>query len=249
MILRNISVDCVIFGFDGENLNILLWQADPDLLVHVLQEKENYEQIRFLYESHPSLAPVEQTWGLIGAHAPEETELDEFAQDITSSCTGLKDVYLKQFHTFGSLQRVPYYRVITIGYYALINPRYHNIHQSPLTRKMQWFGINELPPLCFDHREIIFSALAHLRETVQYHPAGFHLLPERFTLTELQTMYEVILGVKLDIRNFRKKILKMELIEETGEKQENVPHRAARLYRFDPIHYDLLVREGLTFRI
>ena len=249
MILKNISVDCVIFGFDGEKLNILLWQADPDLLIHVLQEKENYEQIKFLYESHPSLSSEEQTWGLIGAHAPEEMGLDEFAQDITTSCTGLTDVYLTQFHTFGSKHRVPYFRVITIGYYALINPRYHNIHQSQLTRKMQWFGIDELPPLCFDHKEIIFAALTHLRETVQYHPAGFHLLPERFTLTELQTMYEVIMGEKLDIRNFRKKILKMELLEETGEKQENVPHRAARLFRFDPANYDRLIKEGLTFRI
>jgi 8-oxo-dGTP diphosphatase len=249
MLLKNISVDCVIFGFDGEKLNILLWQADPDLLIHVLQEKENYEQIKFLYESHPSLTSEEQTWGLIGAHAPEEMGLDEFAQDITTSCTGLTDVYLKQFHTFGSVHRVPYFRVITIGYYALINPRYHNFHQSPLTRKMQWFGIDELPPLCFDHKEIIFTALAHLRETVQYHPVGFHLLPERFTLTGLQAMYEVIMGEKMDIRNFRKKIHKMELLEETGEKQENVPHRAARLFRFEPANYDRLIKEGLTFRI
>jgi len=248
MLLKNVSVDCVIFGFDGEKLNVLLWQAEPDLLVHVLQEKEDYEQIRILYDSHPSLSD-NGTWGLIGAHAPEEAGLDEFAQDITSSCTGLTGVYLKQFHTFGCNNRVPYYRVITIGYYALINPRYHNIHQSPLSRKMQWFDIDDLPPLCFDHKEIITQALAHLREMVQYHPVGFHLLPEKFTLTELQTMYEVILGEKLDIRNFRKKIQKMELLDETGEKQENVPHRAARLYSFDPQNYERLINEGLTFRM
>jgi 8-oxo-dGTP diphosphatase len=248
MLLKNVSVDCVIFGFDGDKLNVLLWQADPDLLVHVLQEKENYEHVRILYDTHPSLSD-DSTWGLIGAHAPEETGLDEFAQDITSSCTGLTDVYLKQFHAFGCNCRVPYYRVITVGYYALINPRYHNINQSPLTRKMQWFDIDDLPQLCFDHKEIIMMALSYLRETVQYHPVGFHLLPEKFTMTELQTMYEVILGVKLDIRNFRKKVHKMELLEETGEKQENVPHRAARLYKFDPLNYERLVREGLTFRI
>jgi len=114
---------------------------------------------------------------------------------------------------------------------------------------MRWFDIGDLPHLCFDHREIILQALAHLRETVKYHPVGFHLLPDKFTLTELQIMYEVILGEKLDIRNFRKKIQKMELLEETGEKQENVPHRAARLYSFDPQNYDRLVNEGLTFRM
>ncbi len=248
MLLKNISVDCVIFGFDGERLNVLLWQADPKLLIGVLQQKEEFEQIRFLYDTHPSLSN-DHTWGLIGAHAPAETDLDQFAQEITISSTGLNDVYLKQFHTFGSAMRVPYYRVITVGYYALINPRYHNIRQSALTKKMQWFDINALPALCFDHREIISNALSHLRESVQYHPVGFHLLPEKFTLTELQTMYEVILGEKLDIRNFRKKILKMELIEETGEKQANVPHRAARLYRFDQENYEKLVKEGLTFRI
>lgn len=248
MILKNISVDCVIFGFDGERLNVLLWQADPKLLAHILQEKEDYDQIRILYDSHPSLSN-EQTWGLIGAHVPEEADLDEFAQDITRNSTGLTNVYLTQFQTFGRTDRVPYYRVITAGYYALINPHYHNLHQSPLTRKMQWFGIENLPPLCFDHEKIIRAALAHLRETVKYYPAGFHLLPERFTLTELQTMYEVILGNKLDIRNFRKKIQKMDFLIETGEKQENVPHRAARLFSFDPQNYERLICEGLTFRI
>lgn len=248
MLLKNVSVDCVIFGFDGEKLKVLLWQAEPRLLINVLKEKEDYEHIRFLYEDHPSLS-TDNTWGLIGAHAPTEMGLDEFAQDITNSCTGLSDVYLKQFHTFGNSNRVPYFRVITVGYYALINPRYHNIHRSQLTRKMQWFDITDLPSLCFDHGQIIDTALHHLRETVQYHPIGFHLLPEKFTLTELQTMYEVILGEKLDIRNFRKKILKMELLYETGEKQEHVPHRAARLFRFDPANYQRLVDEGLTFRI
>lgn len=248
MLLKNISVDCVIFGFDGERLNVLLWQADPKLLLHVVQEKEDYDQVRVLYDSHPSLL-TDYTWGLIGAHAPGDVSLDDFAQDITSSSTGLKDVYLQQFHTFGENKRVPYYRVITVGYYALINPRYHNLRTSALTRKMQWFDIMHLPSLCFDHGKIIRAALDHLREKVQFHPIGFHLLPEKFTLTELQTMYEVILGEKLDIRNFRKKILKMDFLRETGEKQENVPHRAARLFSFDPEKYEILIKEGLTFRI
>lgn len=248
MLLKNISVDCVIFGFDNNKLNVLLWQADPKLLTHILKQEEDYEQISFLYDSHPSLLD-DHTWGLIGAHAPAETSLDEFAQNISSESTGLTGVYLKQFQTFGRADRIPYYRVVTIGYYALINLHYHNLRKSALTKKMQWFGIDELPPLCFDHLEIIHAALAHLRETVQYHPIGFHLLPEEFTLTELQTLYEAILGKKLDIRNFRKKIHNMELLEETGKKQENVPHRAAKLYRFDPGNYNRLVNEGLNFRI
>lgn len=248
MLLRNISVDCVIFGFDGEKLNVLLWQADPQILMETLQQDEDFDKVRDLYEDHPSLIN-EDVWGLIGAHTPIDIDLDEHAQNITNMSTGFSNVYLKQFHTFGSVNRVPGQRVITAGYYALINPRRYNITQTKLSRKVQWFDINALPALCFDHKDIITKALEYLRESVRYHPVGFHLLPRKFTLTELQTMYEAIMGKKLDTRNFRKKILNMELIIETGEKQADVPHRAARLYKFDSKNYKRLVKEGLTFRI
>lgn len=231
-----------------EKLKVLLWQADSELLKLVLREKENYEDIKVLYDQHPSLHS-DSTWGLIGAHVPGETDLDQFAYEITRSSTGLSNLYLKQFHTFGSMLRVPYYRVITVGYYALINPIYHNMVQSALVKKMHWFDVHQLPALCFDHEQIILKALEHLQESVHYHPVGFHLLPEYFTLTDLQTLYEVILGKVQDTRNFRKKILKMDLLRETGEKQVNVPHRAARLYSFDQENYDQMVRHGLNFRI
>lgn len=248
MLLKNISVDCVIFGFVEEKLKVLLWQADPELLNHVVREKENYEEVKILFDRHPSLHN-DNTWGLIGAHVPGDTDLDRFAYEITRTSTGLSDLYLKQFHTFGTTTRVPYFRVITVGYYALINPSYHKIERQALAKKMHWFDVNKLPALCFDHEQIIRKALAHLQESVHYHPVGFHLLPEAFTLTELQTLYEVILGKVLDIRNFRKKILKMDLLLETGEKQVNVPHRAARLYHFDQKNYEQLIRDGLNFRI
>lgn len=248
MLLKNISVDCVIFGFVEEKLKVLLWQADPELLNQVLRKKENYDDIKILFDQHPSLHN-DNTWGLIGAHLPADTGLDQFACEITRTSTGLRDVYLQQFHTFGIPERVPRYRVITVGYYALINPSYHKLEQPPLAKKMHWFDVYQLPALCFDHEQIIRQALFHLQESVHYHPVGFHLLPDAFTLTELQTIYEVILGRILDIRNFRKKILKMDLLRETGEKQVNVPHRAARLYRFDQKNYNRMVRDGLNFRI
>ena len=106
--------------------------------------------------------------------------------------------------------------VITIGYYALINPEYYDLKQSKLAKSLQWFNLNELPPLCFDHDQIIRQALIKLRQEVMYHPVGFHLLPENFTLTEIQSLYEVILNKKMDTRNFRKKLAKMDLLIDSG---------------------------------
>ncbi len=248
MILNSVSVDCVIFGFDKSGLRVLLNQIDKDALKRSLPEQVSSDQIKKLYEQHPVLTS-DLYWSLFGSHVPEDRDLDEFAKDLLFQATGLKNVFLQQIHTFGSLQRVPYTRVITIGYYALINPDYYLLKQSSLAKSLQWFNLNELPPLCFDHDEIISQALIKLRQEVMYHPVGFHLLPEKFTLTEIQSLYEVILNKKMDTRNFRKKLAKMELLKDSGEKQKNVAHRAAKLYQFDIQVYQKLKREGLNFRI
>jgi 8-oxo-dGTP diphosphatase len=248
MILKNISVDCVIFGFNQDKLNVLLWQADPELLEKFLNTQEEYEELRVLFDKNPALGSDEY-WGLIGTHLPSEEDLDNYAKKILYTATGLHDVYLRQVKTFGATSRVPHYRVITVAYYALINPDYHNLDLSPIAKAVKWFEIDHLPPVIFDVKEIIEQALKKLREEVQYHPVGFHLLPEKFTLTQLQVLYEVILNKELDTRNFRKKILKMGLLADTKEKQINVAHRAARLYSFDMNIYHKLVEEGLNFRI
>jgi 8-oxo-dGTP diphosphatase len=151
--------------------------------------------------------------------------------------------------TFGSLERVPHYRVLTVAYYSLINPDYHDLKLSPLAKSVKWFDIDNIPNVIFDVKEIINAALKKLREEAQYHPVGFHLLPEKFTLTQLQSLYEIILGEKLDTRNFRKKIQNMKLLIDTRGKQKNVAHRAAKLYTFDIDIYHKLVDEGLNFRI
>lgn len=248
MILQNISVDCVIFGFKNDKLNVLLWQAEPELLEKFLTTKEEYEQIKIIFEKNPALKS-DDYWGLIGTHLPTEEDLDGYAKKILQTATGLDNVYLKQVKTFGTPKRVPHYRVITVAYYALINPDYHDLKLSPLAKSVKWFDIDHLPQVIFDSKEIIERALKKLREEVQYHPVGFHLLPEKFTLTQLQTMYEVILDKKLDTRNFRKKIQNMGLLIDTNEKQTNVAHRAAKLYSFDTNIYRQLVEEGLNFRI
>ena len=248
MILKNISVDCVIFGFQNDKLNVLLWQANPELLENFLTTEEEYEQIKILFEKNPALGS-DNFWGLIGTHLPTEEDLDGYAKKILQIATGLDNVYLKQVKTFGSLNRVPHYRVLTVAYYSLINPDYHDLKLSPISKSVKWFDINNLPNIIFDVKEIIDTSLKKLREEAQYHPVGFHLLPEKFTLTQLQTLYEVILKEKLDTRNFRKKIMNMGLLVDTNEKQTNVAHRAAKLYSFDIDIYNQLVEKGLNFRI
>jgi 8-oxo-dGTP diphosphatase len=248
MILNSISVDCVIFGFDKSGLRVLLNQIDREALQNALPKHASSDQIKQIYEKHPVLT-YDNYWSLFGEHVPEQQDLDEFAKDLLFQATGLNDVYLQQINAFGSLDRVPYTRVITIGYYALINPDYYNLRQSNLAKSLQWFNLNELPTLCFDHEIIIQQALNKLRQEVMYHPVGFHLLPDKFTLTEIQLLYEVILNKKMDTRNFRKKLAKMELLIDSGEKQQNVAHRAAKLYQFDIQVYQKLKMEGLNFRI
>jgi len=250
MILKNVSVDCVIFGFKNDKLNVLLWQANPELLEQFLTTKEEYIQIKEIFEKNPALGDsAGNYWGLIGTHLPTDEDLDTYAKKILNVATGIDDVYLKQVKVFGDANRVPHLRVLTIGFYALINPDYYDLKLSPIAKSVKWFEIDNLPEVIFDAKEVIFEALKNLREEVKYHPVGFHLLPEKFTLTQLQSLYEVILDNKLDTRNFRKKIQKMGLLVDTNEKQKNVAHRAAKLYSFEPKVYNKLVQEGLNFRI
>ncbi|WP_297090649.1 hypothetical protein [uncultured Draconibacterium sp.] len=248
MILKHLSIDCVIFGFKDNKLCVLLWQSDSDVAKRFFSEKDNYDNVEVLFTENP-MHTQQNYWGLIGTHLPEEEDIDEYARFILSKSTGLDKVYLKQVKTFGKVDRVPYMRVLTTAYYAIINPEYHDMKQSEMARVINWFEIDKLPKLLFDHKKIIEAALKKLRDEVKYHPVGFHMLPEKFTLTELQTLYEVILDTELDTRNFRKKIQNMGLLVDTGEKQTNVAHRAAKLYSFDVEVYDKLKEEGLNFRI
>lgn len=248
MILKNLSVDCVIFGFKDNKLNVLLWQVDSEEVKKFFSEKDKYEEVKILFEENP-LHGQEDYWGLIGTHLPSDEDIDEYAKFILQKSTGLNNVYLKQVNTFGKVDRVPFARVLTTAYYAIINPEYHDLQQSEMAKILNWFEVDKLPKLLFDHKKIIEKSLHKLREEVSYHPVGFHMLPEKFTLTELQTLYEVILDKKLDTRNFRKKIQNMGLLVDTNEKQTNVAHRAAKLYAFDVEIYNKLKEEGLKFRI
>jgi 8-oxo-dGTP diphosphatase len=248
MILKNISLDCVIFGFIENKLNVLLWQSEIEQIKKFFAEEDNFEEVKILFEKNP-IHKTKGYWGLIGTHLPSDENLDDYAKQILAKSTGLTNVFLRQIKTFGDVKRVPHYRVLTIGYYALINPEYHDLQQSEMAKVLSWHPVHKLPKLTFDHKSIIKAALNKLRDEVKYHPIGFHMLPEKFTLTELQNLYEAILGISLDTRNFRKKIQNMGLLVDTKEKQTHVAHRAAKLYTFDVDIYNKLKEDGLHFRI
>ena len=218
-----LSVDCVVFGVDDGELKLLLIRR--------------------------RLEPFAHAWALPGGFVHVDETLDEAARRELAEEAGVTDVYLEQLYTFGEVGRDPRERVVTVAYYALAKLVDHKPRAATDAEAVGWFALSELPTLAFDHAEIVAAAHARLRGKVRYAPVGFELLPPRFTLTQLQRLYEQILGGPLDKRNFRKKLLAMDILVETDEVEQGVRHRAARLYRFDRRRYDKLAKQGLEFAI
>jgi 8-oxo-dGTP diphosphatase len=218
-----VTVDCVVFGFDESELKMLLIQRD--------------------------LKPFQGKWALPGGFVRTDETLDDAARRELREETALKDVFLEQLYTFGAVRRDPRERVVSIAYFALVALGRHTLHASTDARNAAWFAVSELPSLAFDHDEIVAMAVQRLKGKVRYEPIGFELLPPTFTLSQLQHLYESILERRLDKRNFRKKILGMGLLVETDEIEQDVAHRAARLYRFDEGKYHKLVRRGFNFEL
>jgi len=177
-----------------------------------------------------------------------ETLSDAATRELVEE-TGISDVFLEQLFTFGDPGRDPRGWVVSVGYYALVAPEKHRLEAATDARQAQWFSVNSLPPLAFDHDRILKTALQRLRGKLTYAPIGFELLPQKFTIKQLQKLYEIVLGQPLDNRNFRKKIFAMDVLKELDEIQKGVPHRAARLYRFDERKYNQLVKRGLNFEL
>jgi 8-oxo-dGTP diphosphatase len=215
------TVDCVVFGLDETDLKVLLIQR--------------------------KLTPFQHSWALPGGFVRIDETLDEAARRELEEEAGVRDVYLEQLYTFGDLNRDPRERIVTVAYYALAKLSDHRIRAATDAMGVGWFGLDDLPKLAFDHADIVQRAHERLRGKVRYAPVGFELLPQRFSLTQLQRLYEIILGTGLDKRNFRKKILAMDLLVETDEVEQGVRHRAARLYRFDRRKYDRLTKQGFEF--
>jgi 8-oxo-dGTP diphosphatase len=218
-----LTVDCVVFGFDGGELKVLLIQRD--------------------------LTPFRGSWALPGGFVRVDESLDEAALRELREETGVRDVFLEQLYTFGRPDRDPRERVVSVAYYALVALDRHVPHASTDARNAAWFCVSDLPTLAFDHDEIVAVAVQRLKGKVRYQPIGFELLPAKFTLSQLQRLYETVLERPLDKRNFRKKILGMGLLIELDEIEQDVAHRAARLYRFDETRYRKLVKKGFNFEI
>lgn len=218
-----LAVDCVVFGLDEEDLKVLLIQRN--------------------------LEPFRGRWALPGGHVHEHEDLEKAAWRELEEETGLRRLYLEQLCTFGRPGRDPRGHYVTVAYYALVKLSEHAVRAAADARDAAWFSVTDLPPLAFDHGEILEVALERLRGKVRYRPIGFELLPPKFTLTQLQRLYEIILERKLDKRNFRKKVMKLDLLEELDEIEKDVAHRAARLYRFDRDKYRHKEKQGFLFEL
>jgi len=218
-----LAVDCVVFGLDEASLQVLLIQRN--------------------------IEPFIGKWALPGGFVRIDETVDDAARRELREETGLDHVFLEQLYTIGDLGRDPRDRVVTVAYYALVKPAAHQVKAATDARNVDWYKIDELPNLAFDHAAILERARERLKGKVRYQPIGFELLPHKFTLRQLQQLYETILGRELDKRNFRKKILGMGLLEELDEVEAGVRHRAARLYQFDKKKYDRLQKRGFNFEI
>ena len=218
-----VTADCVVFALDDDDLKILLIQRGQ--------------------------GPFKGEWALPGGFAAVGEALEDTARRELAEETGLENVFLEQLYTFSTPDRDPREHVITVAYYGLVNLSEHDVHAATDASNAAWFCIDDVPPLAFDHDEILRTAHERLKGKIRYQPIGFELLPDKFPLRSLQAVYEKILDRKVDKRNFRKKILGMGLLEELDEIETDVSHRAARLYRFNKQTYDRKVRQGFNFEI
>lgn len=217
-----LTVDCVVFGFDEGELKLLLIER--------------------------GLKPFRGRWALPGGFVRVTETVDDAARRELAEETGLTDVFLEQLYTFGALDRDPRERVVSVAYYALVRLADFETKAATDAAAARWFPLSRVPPLAFDHADILAVAIARLRGKLRYQPIGFELLPARFTLSQLQHLYEAVLGVKLDKRNFRKKVLAFDFLAATPEQAKGA-HRPAQLYQFDSRKYERLRKGGFNFEL
>ena len=212
----SVTTDCVIFGFDGTKLNVLLVER--------------------------GIEPFKGRWAFPGGFIKMEESAEEGARRELFEETGLKTAYIKQFHTFSEPRRDPRERVITIAYFALV--RISEVKAGDDAAQACWFPLDSVPSLAFDHDLILHHAIAELRKQIHFEPIGFELLPEKFTMKQLQHLYEAILDVKFDRRNFYNKMRNLGLLTQLDETIPLVNKKEAYLYKFNPASYAELKQKG-----
>ena len=211
-----VTTDCVIFGFDGTRLQVLLVQRGID--------------------------PYKGRWAFPGGFLKMDESCEQGALRELQEETGLTGAYIEQFHAFSDPLRDPRERVITIAYYALV--KIQEVQGGDDADRADWFALDEVPPLAFDHDMILREALKRLRERIHFEPVGFELLPEKFTMKQLQNLYEAILDVHFDRRNFTKKMLHFNILNQLDETTRPTPKREAFLYSFNQESYNELKQKG-----
>lgn len=211
-----VTTDCVIFGFDGERLQVLLIER--------------------------GIEPFKGRWAFPGGFIKMDETAEEGALRELKEETGMENAFIQQFHTFSNPLRDPRERVITIAFYALV--RIQEVKGGDDAASARWFPLDEIPALAFDHDHMLRIATQRLRQEIHFHPIGFELLPEKFTLRELQSLYEAILGITFDRRNFAKKMLHLEILNELDETVWPTPKREAKLFSFNAGKYEELKRKG-----
>lgn len=217
-----LAVDCIIFGFDQEELKILL-------------VKRNFE-------------PEKGKWSLIGGFLKKEENLDEAAIRVLHHLTGLNDIYMEQVYTFSKVDRDPADRTLSVAYYALIDIAQHD--KNVLNKESaKWFALKDAPKLIFDHNRMVERALARLRRRALSKPIGFELLPEKFTMRQLQKLYEAILDNKVDKRNFINKFNSLDILIKLNEKDMSSSKKGAYLFQFDEEKYNSKVEDGFSFKL
>lgn len=217
----SVTADAVVFGVDAAVLRVLLIQRKA--------------------------APFKGSWALPGGFVQMGESLDDAARRELQEETGIAPTHLEQLYTFGEPNRDPRGRVITVAYVAMVRPDQHPATAGSDASLAQWFPVDALPDLAFDHRTVVEVAVARIRGKLRFAPIGFGLLPETFTLGDLQDLYETILGRGIDTSNFRKKVLTLGVLKREGERRGQ--HRPAPLYSFNQAAYDRLVKRGINFEI
>jgi 8-oxo-dGTP diphosphatase len=215
-----LAIDCIIFGFDGKHLKSLFVKR--------------------------RIEPQKDKWSLMGGFVRETESVSDAATRILNDLTGLQNIYMEQLYCFGDKQRDPGGRVVSMAYFALIKIDDYAADLM-LTHQARWFELNKIPSLIFDHKDMVALARERLQQKVANHPIGFELLPDRFTLPQLQNLYEAVYETALDKRNFTRKILSLGILNKLKEKEKETSRKGAFYYTFDKVKYKKLENEGVRF--